>query len=227
MAHLATSLAHELNQPLGAILRNAEAGELFLRDPSPDLVEVGAILADIRKDDQRAGEVIDRMRGMLKRSEVEPRPLDFALLAGEVVALVGPDAALRRVCLALEADPALPPVQGDRVQLQQVLINLILNALDAVDGNPPATRLVRVRARHAGACVELAVSDTGCGIPGDRLPKVFEPFVSSKPNGLGLGLAISRSIIEAHGGRLWAENSPAGGATFTCALPVVEGDEAR
>ena len=221
MGQLASSLAHELNQPLGAILRNAEAAELFLQDPSPDLDEVRAILADIRKDDQRAGEVIDRMRGLLTRRQVERCRFSINLLAGEIVALVLPDATMRGVRLALETDPAMPSVHGDRVQLQQVLLNLLLNAVEAVNENPPASRLVTVRARPVGATVEVAVSDTGPGIPADNLLRVFEPFFSSKPNGLGMGLAISRSIIEAHGGRLWAENNPDGGATFTLRVPEV------
>jgi len=223
MSQLASSLAHELNQPLGAIMRNAEAGELFLQNPSPDLDEVRAILADIRKDDQRAGAVIDRMREWMKRREVERRRLDLNLLAGEVVTLVRPDAEKRRVRLAVETDPALPPVHGDRVQLQQVLLNLLLNGMDALDDNRPARRLVTVRTRPVGATVEVTVSDTGHGISADKLLRVFEPFFSTKPNGLGMGLAISRSIIEAHGGRLWAENNEAGGATFTFTLPAAEG----
>ena len=223
MGQLASALAHELNQPLGAILRNAEAAELFLQEPSPDLEEVRAILADIRKDDQRAGAVIDRLRALIKRRAVAYCALDLDQLAGEVVALLGPDVELRRVGLSLQTDPTLPPVQGDRVQLQQVLLNLLLNAMDAVNDNPPAKRLVVVRARPAGTTVEVTVSDNGHGIAADKLPLVFEPFFTSKPNGLGMGLAISRSIIEAHGGRLWAENNPAGGATFTFTLPTAEG----
>jgi C4-dicarboxylate-specific signal transduction histidine kinase len=220
MGQLASSLAHELNQPLGAILRNAEAAELFLQEAAPDLDEVRAILADIRKDDQRAGAVIDRMRDMIQRRKVEHCRLNLDQLAGEVVTLLGPDAELRRVGLSFESNPALPPVLGDRVQLQQVLLNLLLNAMDAVIDNTPAKRRVAVRTRPAGAMVQVAVSDNGHGIPADKLPFVFEPFYTSKPNGLGMGLAISRSIIEAHGGRLWAENSPAGGAILTFTVPV-------
>ena len=224
MGQLASSLAHELNQPLGAILRNAEAAELFLQDSSPDLDEVRAILADIRKDDQRAGEVIDRMRALMKRREVEHRRLDLNLLAGEVVALVRPDAEMRRVRLAFESNPALPPVHGDGVQLQQVMLNLLLNALDALNDHPPERRLITVSSRPAGAAVEVAVSDTGPGIPADKLPQIFEPFYTSKPNGLGMGLTISRSIVETHRGRIRAENNPAGGVTFTLTLPVAEGE---
>ena len=222
LGQLASSLAHELNQPLGAILRNAEAAELFLQDPSPDLEEIRTILADIRADDQRAGAVIDRMRGLMKRREVERRLLDLNVLVGEVVALVRSDAELRRVRLVLETNPALPPVQGDRVQLQQVLLNLVLNALDALNDNLPESRLVTLRTQPAGASIEVSVSDQGHGIPADKLVRVFEPFYTSKPNGLGMGLAISRSIIEAHGGRLWAENKAEGGAVFTFALPVTD-----
>ena len=228
MGQLVSSLAHELNQPLGAILRNAEAAELFLEDPSPDLEEVRAILADIRKDDQRAGEVIDRVRGLLKRREVKRGLLDLNLLAREIFTLLRPDAEMRRVQLALETNASLPPVQGDRVQLQQVLLNLLLNAMDAVNENPPANRLVTLRVQPMNATVEMSVSDNGPGIAADRLPHLFEPFSTSKPNGLGMGLAISRSIIEAHGGRLWANNEPAGGAKFTFTLPVSEaGQEAN
>jgi PAS domain S-box-containing protein len=220
LSQLASSLAHELSQPLGAILRNAEAAELFLQEPAPDLDEVRAILADIRKDDQRAGAVIDGMRALMKRREAERCRLDLNLLAGEVVTLVRLDAEMRRVRLTVETKPALPPVQGDRVQLQQVILNLLLNAMDAVNGNSPAKRLVVLQARSAGPAVEVTVSDNGHGIPADHLARVFEPFFTSRPKGLGMGLAISRSIIEVHGGRLWAENNPAGGATFTFTLPV-------
>ena len=128
---LSSSLAHELNQPLGAILRNTEAAELFLQDPAPDLEELRAILADIRKDDQRAGAVIDRMRSMLKRREVEYSLVDLNILVSEVISLVRSDADARRIRLALDASSLLPPVSGDRVQLQQVLLNLLINAMDA------------------------------------------------------------------------------------------------
>jgi signal transduction histidine kinase len=223
LGELASSLAHELNQPLGAIMRNAEAGELFLQDPSPDLDELRALLADIRKDDQRAGAVIDRMRGLIKRRESERTLLDLNLLAGEVFSLVRFEAETRRVELTLEIAPGLPSVQGDRVQLQQVLLNLLLNAMDAVSGNPLVRRLVSMGARLVGERVEVNVSDNGHGISAENLRRVFEPFFTSKPNGLGLGLPISRGIIEAHGGRLWVENNPTGGTTFRFSLPVAKG----
>jgi C4-dicarboxylate-specific signal transduction histidine kinase len=223
MGELAASVAHELSQPLGAILRNAEAAELFLQHPSPDMEEVRAILTDIRKDDQRAGAVIDRMRSMLKRRGVEHGPVDLNVLVGEVISLVRFDADSRKVRLEFEPTSSLPPVHGDRVQLQQVMLNLLLNGMDAMKDLTPDRRRVTVRLRVAGAQVEVAVSDTGHGIPEDKLPRVFEPFFTTKPNGLGIGLAISRRIIEAHGGRLWAENNAAGGATFAFSLPVAGG----
>jgi PAS domain S-box-containing protein len=224
---LSNSLAHELNQPLGAILRNAEAAEMLLQAPSPDPEEVRAILSDIRKDDQRAGEVIDRMRSQLKRHEVEYNLLDLNLLAGEVLELVRPEADSRKIGLALETGSSHPAVRGDQVQLQQVLLNLLLNAMDAVNDSAPDGRRVIVRVQTAGPQVEVAVSDTGHGISEDKLARVFDPFFTTKPDGLGMGLAISHDIIEAHGGRLWAKNNEEGGATFTVTLPAAVGGDTK
>jgi len=224
MGQLASALAHEINQPLGAILRNAEAAELFLQNASPDLEEIRAILADIRKDDQRAGSVIDRMRGLLKRGNLDKRPVDVGELAGEVVALLRSDAAARHVKLELAVADHLPLVCGDPVHLQQVLLNLIVNGMDALDGANAGERRVRVTASlHGPQAVEIAVSDSGRGIPVDKLTHIFDPFFTTKPNGMGMGLPISRTIIEAHNGRLWAENKSAGGASFRFTLPIVEG----
>jgi len=220
MAQLASGLAHELNQPLGAILRNAEAAELLLRSGTPDLEEVRAILADICKDDQRAGEVIDQMRAQLRRRGLERVELDFAQLVNEVLVLVQPDAASRKVRLAVEVPTALPQVRGDRVHLQQVLLNLILNGMDAMTEVPAEERRLVVRARQADAgAVEVAVADSGRGVSAAKLERLFEPFVTTKPDGMGLGLPISASIIGAHGGRIWAESGPAG-ATFYFTVPL-------
>jgi len=220
---LTASLAHELSQPLSAIARNAEAGKLFLQDPSPDLDEVCAIFDDILKDDQRAGGVIDGVRALMRRREIERIPLDLGQLLDDVVALVRPDAVARGVLLARKIEPGLPPVRGDRAQLQQVVLNLVLNAMDALSDSPAPQRVVTLRARSAGSTVEVAVRDGGPGIPADKLTQIFESFVTSKPAGMGMGLAISRGIIEAHEGRLWVENNPEGGATFTFVLPAGEG----
>jgi PAS domain S-box-containing protein len=221
MAQLASGLAHELNQPLGAILRNAEAAELLLQQSPPDLQELRAILADICKDDHRAGEVIDHLRALLKRRGLERVELDCAELVHEVLALVQPDAATRKVRLAVDVPATLPPVRGDRVHLQQVLLNLILNGMDAMADVPAQQRRLVVRARRADAAtVEVAIADAGCGIAADKLERLFEPFFTTKPEGLGLGLPISADIVRAHGGRIWAESGPAG-ATFFFTVPVV------
>jgi two-component system, LuxR family, sensor kinase FixL len=225
MGQLASALAHELSQPLGAILRNAEAAELFIQSDPPDLEEVRAILADIRQDDQRAGEIIDHMRALLKRRGLERVPLNLAEVVEEVVPLVQPDAVSRRVRLEIEVPKKLPPVHGDRVHLQQVLLNLILNGMDAMSELPTEARRLQVRARRADAgTIEVAVADTGRGVPADKLARLFEPFFTTKPQGMGLGLPISSTIIQAHGGRIWAENSPAG-ATFFFTVPVAAGDQ--
>jgi two-component system sensor kinase FixL len=224
LGQLASGLAHEINQPLGAILRNAEAAELFLQHPSPDLDEVRAILADIRADNQRAGAVIDGMRGLLKRRTLDRQRLDVDELVGDVVALLRTDAAARQVKLDVELPGGLPAVSGDRVHIQQVLLNLMLNGMDAISEASSADRRVSVTTRLDGAdSVEIAVGDSGHGIPADTLAHVFDPFFTTKPYGMGMGLSISRTIIEAHGGRLWAENNADGGAAFRFTLPVAEG----
>jgi two-component system, LuxR family, sensor kinase FixL len=222
MGQLASALAHEINQPLGAILRNAEAAELFLQEPAPDLDEIRAIVADIRHDDQRASAVIDRMRALLRRQELQARPLGVGELFGDVSLLVRADAADRHIRLDVaELPPGLPDVRGDRVHLQQVLINLIINAMDALAGTAGPDRWVSLVARQLDArFVEIAVSDSGAGIPADRLVQVFDPFFTTKAGGMGMGLAISRTLVEAHGGHLWADNRPGGGAIFAFSLPI-------
>ena len=221
LGQLASALAHELNQPLGAILRNAEAAELFLQMDPPDLEEVAAILADIRTDDQRAGQVIERMRLLLKRRDLESESVDVAGLIDVVVALTRGDAVARKITIETDHSRNLPPVRGDRVQFQQVLLNLVVNGMDALDDQTGGSRRVSLRAgRDGDGVIEIRVSDSGPGIPAEKLGKIFDPFFTTKPQGLGVGLAITRTIVEAHGGRIWAENNPEGGATFRVTLPV-------
>ena len=227
MGQLASALAHEINQPLSAILSNAEAADRFLQRDSPDLVEVRAILADIRKADKRAATVIERMRALLRRHTVDTQPLGVSALVGEVAALVRVDAATRQVKVEVDVPGDLPDVRGDRVHLQQVLLNLILNGMDALDGARPADRRVSINARRDGdQRVEIAVGDGGPGIPADTLGQIFDPFFTTKPHGMGMGLAISRTIVEAHGGKLWAENQDGSGAAFRFTLPIAEGVDA-
>jgi len=226
LGQLSSALAHELNQPLGAILSNTEAAELFLQSDTPSLEEIRAILGDIRKDDQRASDVIRRMRALLQRHEMESVPLSPAELIEDSIALARPDAVARRVKMESDIAPAVPTVRGDRVQLEQVLLNLLLNGMDALQGCPVEHRRLLVRAqRGADHSVEFAVTDSGPGIAVDKLDRLFESFYSTKPKGMGLGLSISRTIVEAHHGRLWAENNPEGGATFRFTLPMAPGQE--
>jgi PAS domain S-box-containing protein len=220
MGELTASLAHELNQPLTAIVSNAHAGERYLAAPAPPLAEVGEILADVAADAQRAGEVIRRMRSLLKNDTTRFLPLELNEVIREVVALTQTDALIRHHPIALALAPALPPVRGDRVQLQQVLLNLVLNGMEAMEAQAPAARHLGIQTLRAGPAVRVGVQDRGPGLPPERLETVFDAFFTTKASGMGMGLAISRSIVEAHGGRIWAENNPDRGATFWFSLPL-------
>ncbi|MFM0208002.1 ATP-binding protein [Paraburkholderia sediminicola] len=221
MGQLASSLAHELNQPLTAILSNVQAAQRFMTADPIDLAELRDILNDIVQDDYRASEVIRRIRAVVKKGDLEVMPLDLAGVMRDVVALVHSDAIVRGTRVTLDIDTNLPPVRGDRVQLQQVMLNLLLNAFDAMNEVPPVDRMVCVTLKSAdNGMVLIAVRDRGHGLTADKLDKIFKPFFTSKPQGLGLGLSISRSIIDMHRGRLWAENNNDRGATFYVALPA-------
>jgi signal transduction histidine kinase len=224
MGELTASLAHELNQPLTAILSNAQAALRLLASDKADLADIRDILGDIVEDDKRAAEVIHRLRGFLKKSNLELSPLDIGELVSQVARLVSSDAIIRNVSIRLELTPGLPPVCGDRVQLQQVILNLLMNGLDAMRESSEGERTLVLRtlgADHA-ASVVVAVEDSGMGIDEADLEHVFHAFYTTKPEGLGMGLAIARSIVEAHGGRLEARNNPGRGATFSFTLPAIK-----
>jgi len=222
LGQLSTALAHELNQPLAAILSNAQTAQRFLAAGTSDPETLREILDDIVEDDVRAGEIISRTRAFVRREEPVREPLDVAQLLRAVVGYVGNEAMLQDVGLLLEVDTPLPPVLGDRIQLQQVVLNLMLNALEAMKDAAGAAREVRVTAREREGLIQVSVRDRGLGLDPETLDTVFQPFYTTKPDGLGVGLSICRAIIQNHEGRLWAENNPDGGATFHFALPQLD-----
>ncbi len=219
---MTASIAHEINQPLGAILSNTDAAEMLLDRNSPPLEEIKKILADIRKDDMRAGDIIVHLRALLRKRELEFHSLNLNDLVVEVIRLISPDLQRRRIKLDLQLAPQLPKVRGDRVHLQQVLLNLVVNAMDAMHGMPAPAKphLTLASTLTPAGEVEVVVSDTGHGIPPDRLPRIFESFFTTKKEGMGLGLSIARSLIDVHHGTITAANNPTGGATFRIRLPA-------
>jgi signal transduction histidine kinase len=219
---LTATIAHEINQPLGAILANIETAELMVKAPAPDLQEIGEILADIRRDDERANQIIGRLRSLLKKAPFEPRHIDLNDVVSETMRFLSAWASGREVELVSFTASTPLHVKGDRIQLQQVILNLIVNAMDAMSGMPSTARKITVSTGPDGDSVNLYVSDGGSGIPPENLDKVFEPFFTTKPEGMGMGLSIARTIIAAHGGRLSAENRPVCGATFRITLPLAE-----
>jgi PAS domain S-box-containing protein len=220
LGELSGSLAHELNQPLAAILSNAQAAQrLLARDP-PQIQTVTAILADIVTSDRRAGAVIERLRSMLRKEDVKHALLDLNHIAEESLRLMRSDLLNRRVSVDTSFSQNLPLVSGDRVQLQQVMLNLLINGCDAVAGRGREARLLVSSRLTERGLVAIAIADNGEGIAPQDIERIFEPFVTTKSNGIGLGLAICRSIIEAHGGRLWASNNAPRGATMEFELPA-------
>ena len=225
VAELSVALAHEMRQPLGAILANAKAGLRLLAWPQPDIPQVQSILTDIAADDERAADVITRLRALLMNDSVSKGILDVNQVVREALLIGRPDAAARHVTISTRYTSAQVPILADRVQLQQVLLNLVINSCEAMAGMPVgARRLIVSTALGDAGDVQVTVTDMGTGIPQDRLTDIFEPFVSTKPNGLGLGLSICRTIVEGHGGTLHAVNNPGGGASFRISLPLSERD---
>ena len=221
MGELTASLAHELNQPLTGILANAQAAQRFLDARPPDLGEVRAILSDIVDDDKRAGEVIQRLREFLRKGEAELSLLDINVLVRDVVKLVTSDALIRNITIRLDLVAEAPTVSADRVQLQQLVLNLLLNAMEAMTESDREHRLVVVHTRLTEApAVHVEIEDAGSGLRSGTEDLVFEPFYTTKHSGMGMGLSIARSIVEGHGGAIWAVNNTSRGATFHFTVPL-------
>ena len=228
MGELAASIAHEINQPLGAILINAETADAILKSQSPDIaalpaiVELKDIVNDILHDDRRAGEVIRRIRSLVTKAPFELKNLDLNDLVRDTVELLTSVAVARKVELVSRIAQDVLPILGDRIQLQQVILNLVVNGIDAMKDTPSENRIVSIRTSCVENFAQLSVSDRGSGIPKDKLKTVFEPFYTNKAGGMGMGLSIARTIIEAHQGLIWAENRDHGGASFRIRLPLVQ-----
>jgi len=226
---LTASIAHEINQPLGSILANAETAAAILNSQSPDLaalpdiVELKDIVNDILHDDQRATEVIRRMRSLLKKAPFEQKPFDLNEVVQETIRFFSALAIGRKFQMVSVITPEALPVLGDRIQLQQVILNLVMNGIEAMKDTPGEYRIISIQTSRAENFAELSVSDRGPGIPEDKLKAVFEPFYTSKPEGMGMGLSIARTIVEAHDGSISAKNRDHGGVSFRISLPLVAG----
>ncbi len=225
LGQLSGAFAHELNQPLTSILGNAEAALSMLEKGTENPAELCEILHDIVQDDERAAQVIQRLRALLGKGETERKPVDVNAVVRDSLDLTHSECVSRNVSVHVELDGELPLVMGDRIQIQQVVLNLIMNACEAIAGTAGNVRQIDVSTRlltHEAA-VEIIVRDSGGGIPEGELERIFQPFVTTKANGLGLGLAICRSVAESHRGRLWAESVPDRGAELHMKLPIDRG----
>jgi signal transduction histidine kinase/ABC-type uncharacterized transport system substrate-binding protein len=218
---LSSSIAHELNQPLGAILSNTEAAQMLLKTSPPDLIQIGEILSDIVRDEQRASEIIVGLRNLLNdRKEADLRALDLNDTVPELVKIVTPEIAKRGVILRTALTPDALPVRADPIHMQQVIMNLVMNGMDAMEDEPgPRNLTIRTRRNAEYDVAEVRISDSGKGIPEDNLTNIFDAFVTTKPQGTGLGLPIARTIVESYGGTIWAENRHRG-AVFSFRLPL-------
>jgi C4-dicarboxylate-specific signal transduction histidine kinase len=219
LGELSAALAHELNQPLAAILTNAEAGSLFLEKAEPDLDEVADILRDIARQDKRAREVIRRLRSLLEKRASTLESIDLNREVEEAVALLTHELEIKAVTLDLDLGDRLPPVKADRLGIQQVIVNLLINAEQAAAAGRSGEGKVVVQTRVTGDSATLEVSDNGPGIDPAKLATIFEPFYTTKSSGIGMGLSICRTIIENHGGEIRARNKNGGGAVFTIIIP--------
>ena len=217
---LTSTIAHEMNQPLGSILANVETLQSMLKSPAPDMDEIQEIAADIRRDDVRASEVIQRLRSLLKKTPFEVKPVDLNEIVRESVSLLSSQVAARQVDVSTAIGSPSLPISGDRIQLQQVILNLMVNAMDAMSNIPASSRELAIWTSLRDEFAEVAIADAGPGIPPDKLNDVFQPFFTTKAHGIGMGLSIARTIVEAHNGTISAHNQAKGGAVFRVLLPL-------
>jgi signal transduction histidine kinase len=225
---LTSSIAHEINQPLSGILSNASATLRFLAGEAPDLEEAREAVRDIVRDGKRAGEIINRIRGLTKKTVAPREKLDLNETISEVLALTGDEAKRNSVIVRTKFEDSLSPVAGDRVQLQQVVLNLVMNAIEAMNSVRERPRELVIATRNInGDYVQATVEDSGTGVSSDTVDKIFDSFYTTKPGGMGMGLSISRSILQSHGGRLWAEGKSAPGTMFHFTVPKYQEEGAR
>ena len=224
VGEMASALAHEINQPLSAIANHAQACLQAMRSSPADTDEIREDVTHIVTQAERAGQIVRRTRSFVRKDDSQRKRVDIADLVREAADLAETETREHGVALRLELDGAAHPVLADAVQVEQVILNLVRNALDAMKHQPRDERKLSIRTAAAeDGCVEVTVRDSGTGLPADQASHVFEPFFTTKPEGMGMGLAISRTIVEAHGGRLWASTNPDRGMAFRFTLPVVEG----
>jgi signal transduction histidine kinase len=220
---LSASIAHELGQPLSAILANAEAAKRLIKSSPPDQGLIDEILTDIKRDDERASGIIRQLRTLLKKKTIELVTIDVNDMVGEALGLLSAQAKTRDISLRSEFAAQLPPLQGNRIELQQVVLNLIMNGMDSISlGTTSGAKQIIATTALKDSAVEISIADTGPGIAPDRLPHIFEPFFTTKEHGMGMGLSIARTIVEAHRGRIRVETGTHGGAVFIVSLPLLE-----
>lgn len=221
VGEMTASIAHEVNQPLSAILSNADAADMLLSATPPPIEEIRQILDDIRRDDLRAHEIVRNLRKLLTKRELQMEPVDLDEIARTALLLIKADAARRNIAITTALDGSLPTVLGDPIHLQQVLLNLIVNAMDSMAEVPVDDRRLNIVTRRRDArSVEVSVIDTGTGVKTSELARLFDSFYTTKPHGMGLGLSIARAIVQTHGGNIWAQSNGARGATFTFTIPL-------
>ena len=221
VGELSAALAHQLNQPLAAILSNAQAAKRFLESDSYDLQETKDILASIIEEDQRASQVIKELSAFLKREDVAMTPININDIIQETISHVKSEADSKNITMKIVLESELPSTLGNSIQLQQVLLNLISNGFDTItDRNSDRREMIIRTSNPDGKTIQVDVHDSGTGINKKEMEKIFEPFHTSKPSGMGIGLSINKKIIETHGGKIWAENAADGGAIFSFTLPI-------